>query len=88
MGLGRELPLGEISSWSSSSMWGEVANLLDIYGPLCEYKDALKTPGDLMCMFERLHTALRQRRETKGCHSGLVFAVGSSAGYVQLEAEA
>lgn len=56
MGLGNEVPMGEIPGWPLT-MWGGVASVLDTSGSPCEYEGILKTPAGLMYLLEELHIA-------------------------------
>ena len=90
MGLGIDAPTGEIPSWPSTSMWGGVASMLDVCGPLSRYWDVPKMLAGLMCLFEELQEVLC-RKAKKGnawLGGGLTSTVGSSvATDAQLEAE-
>lgn len=55
--------------------------MLDACGVTHEYGDVMKKLAGLKLLFEKLHIALWQRKETNGCRSGLVSVVGSSPGY-------
>ena len=58
--LKEEASEGEILTCSLTSMWGGVAHMSDICGPLHEYRDALKTPAGLMQLAEELCTVARK----------------------------
>lgn len=47
MGLGKGKYEGGISGWLSMPMWDLIATTLDGQDPVCEHRDALKTPKGL-----------------------------------------
>lgn len=57
----------KILSWSSISVWGGVARVLDACGLLHEYGDTLNTLYGSAHLFEDLHIAHGQRKEMIGC---------------------
>ena len=81
---------GEISSWPSSSVWEEVASMLDACVPLSTYWDAPKVLTGLMCVFEELQEVLCRSAKKGNAWLGSVLTstVSSSvATDTQLEAE-
>lgn len=73
-----------------SSMWREVAPMLDACGPLCTDRDALKTPAALMCLFEELHTEHpgKEGKQAASTVGRLLLWAVQLATYAQRAAEA